>query len=78
MVEYLVPASGGRPIRILNENEAGSTITWSAGGEIVAAHETGPGVEGLTQLMLGRLDPMTLQWSDLGPLLGGQGAWQIP
>jgi dipeptidyl aminopeptidase/acylaminoacyl peptidase len=78
MVEYLVPASGGRPIRILNENEAGSTITWSDGGEIVAAHETGPVVDGGTQLMLGRLDPMTLQWSDLGPLLGGQGIWQIP
>ena len=78
MVEYLVPASGGRPIRILNENEAGSTITWSTAGEIVAAHETGPLVDGGTQLMLGRLDPRTLQWSDLGPLLGGQAVWQIP
>ena len=78
MVGYLVPASGGRPIRVLNENEAGSTITWSTGGALVAAHETGPVVDGGTQVTLGRLDPQTLQWSDIGPLPGSQGVWQIP
>jgi Tol biopolymer transport system component len=69
IVGYFASTTGGTPIRVLNEDEAGSSITWSTDGRtLIAAH-------GQT---LGRLDPETLQWSQIGPLLDGQGIWQIP
>ena len=77
MVGYLVPTTGGSPTRILNEEEAGPTINWSTDG-LIAAHESGRTVEGSPELILGRLDPDTLQWSEIGPLLAWDGVWQIP
>jgi hypothetical protein len=79
IVGYLVPASGGRPTRILNENEASSTVTWSADSRaLVSAHESGKQVDDMPVLTLGRLDLDTLQWFSLGRLPGAQGVWQIP
>jgi hypothetical protein len=78
-VGYLVPAAGGTPMRILNENEAGQSIDWSMDGRaLIAAHETDRIVEGVPDVVLGRLDPETLDRSEIGPLPGGQGVWQIP
>ena len=79
MVGYLVSTTGGTPIRIVNADEAGSSITWSTDGRtLIAAHETGRSVEDVPEQVLGGLDPETLRWSELGPLLSGQGVWQIP
>jgi hypothetical protein len=79
IVGYLVPASGGQPTQILNENEASSTVTWSADSRaLIAAHEGGKPVDGGPDVTLGRLDPDTLRWSSLGLLPGSQGVWQIP
>ena len=79
IVGYLVSTSGGTPIRILNENEAGPTISWSTDGRsLLAAHESGRTVEGIRELILGRLDPETLRWSEIGPLLAWNGVWQVP
>ena len=79
MVGFLVPTSGGTPTRILNEDEASSTIAWSTDGRtLIAAHETGRSVEDVPEQVLGGLDPGTLRWSEIGPLLNGQGVWQIP
>ena len=79
MVGYLVSTTGGAPIRILNADEAGSSISWSADGRtVIAAHETGRSGEDGPEQVLGGLDPETLRWSEIGPLLSGQGVWQIP
>jgi Tol biopolymer transport system component len=79
IVEYLVPTSGGTPTRILNENEAASTIAWSMDGRaLIAAHETGRLVDDVPEVTLGRLDPETGHWSKIGPLLRAQGVWHIP
>ena len=78
-VGYLVPTSGGTPVRILNENEAASTITWSADSRaLIAAHETDRLVEDMRVVTLGRLDPETLRWSEIGPLVGSEAVWKIP
>ena len=79
IVGYLVPASGGQPTQILNENEASSTVTWSADSRgLIGAHESGKDVDGAPAVTLGQLDPDTLKWASLGVLPGSQGLWQIP
>jgi hypothetical protein len=78
-VRYLVSTSGGTPTRIQNENEAGSSVSWSTDGRaLISAHESGKQVEDVQELTLGRLDLDTLQWSSIGTLPGAQGIWQIP
>jgi hypothetical protein len=73
IVRYLVSTSGGTPIRIQNENEAGS-VTWSGDGRaLIAGHDAG----NQQGLMLGRLDLGTLRWSSIGTW-PGPSVWQIP
>ena len=79
MVGYLVSTAGGAPVRILDADEASSSITWSANGRtLIAAHKSGRSFEDVPEQVLGRLDPEALRWSEIGPLLSGQGVWQIP
>jgi Tol biopolymer transport system component len=76
IVSYLVPTSGGRPIRVLSEREAWSTVGWSADSRALLGVFNGPGNAGST---LGRLDVETLKVSAIGPLSNaGQGVWRIP
>jgi WD40 repeat protein len=73
VVGYLVSTSGGTPIRIQNEDEAGSVTGSGDGRALIAAHDGG-NQQGLT---LGRLDLGTLRWSSIGTW-PGPSVWQIP
>jgi len=73
IVRYLASTSGGTPIRIQNEDEAGS-VSWSGDGRALIAAHDGGNQQGLT---VGRLDLGTLRWSSIGTW-PGPSVWQIP
>ena len=76
-VGYLVPTSGGAPIRVLEPSRAILPISWSADSRALVYVD----LRGLTRTTLRQLEVETLRHSTIGRVPGGRylkGIWRIP